>query len=130
MNTNSTTSTQTKATLEILVQPRWLFNRRFATKFTVSLLLLALVTVPWSWAATPVSGIVDDEMWTAAGSPYLVIGDVSVGSLMIQPGVRVQFQGNFVFLVEGFLQVLPYASVGHIGIYRDKKLGQSPRHCE
>ena len=67
--------------------------------------LLVLFAAPFSWASTPVSGDVDDQLWTAAGSPYLVIGDVSVGSLVIQPGVEVQFQGNYHFQVPGVLQV-------------------------
>ena len=69
-------------------------------------ILLALLATPRSWAAgTAVSGIVDGETWVAAGSPYSVGGNVIVSSLVIQPGVEVQFQGNYEFRVEGRLQV-------------------------
>ena len=69
-------------------------------------ILLALLAVPRSWAAaTAVSGIVDGEIWTTNGSPYSVGGDVIVSSLVIQPGVQVQFQGNYEFRVDGRLQV-------------------------
>jgi uncharacterized protein (TIGR03437 family) len=41
--------------------------------------------------------------WTRAGSPYCITGNVQVGSLTIQPGVRVEFQGSFAFAVPGLL---------------------------
>jgi hypothetical protein len=64
--------------------------------------LLALL-VP-SHAATTVGGRVDGQIWTCEGSPYLVTGDVQVASLTILPGVVVQFQGNFLFEVTGWLR--------------------------
>lgn len=51
-----------------------------------------------------VSGI-----WTAAGSPYLIQGDITIHAdsmLTIEPGVEVNFQGHFTFTVNGFLQAV------------------------
>ena len=52
---------------------------------------------------TPKEGIIIDEVWTVAGSPYRVVGDIRVAGLEIQPGVTVQFEGEFVFEVAGIL---------------------------
>lgn len=57
-----------------------------------------------SHAAT-VSGNISGT-WTASNSPYLVKGDIAVpvgSSLMIEPGVTVQFAGKYKFVVYGTL---------------------------
>jgi hypothetical protein len=55
---------------------------------------------------TPVSGFVAGGHWTTANSPYCVQGDVQVyGTLIIDPGVTVRFDGNYEFLVGGQLLV-------------------------
>lgn len=54
-------------------------------------------------AATSVSGVIADQTWTEAASPYNLTGDVLVGNLQIEPGVQVVAQGNFVFEVPGIL---------------------------
>jgi hypothetical protein len=73
--------------------------------FVVSILcaLLAILPPTPGQSATLVSGLVEAETWTAANSPYLVVGDVQVDSLLIHSNVVVQFQGNYVFQVTGFL---------------------------
>ncbi len=64
---------------------------------------LCLAVVPA--LATDVSGDVDG-VWTAANSPYTVLGHVTVPdgqSLTIEPGVQVLFTGHFKFNVFGTL---------------------------
>jgi len=70
-----------------------------------ALAVLTICPLRGADCGTTVSGIIDGEIWTAAGSPYCVIGDVLVSALMIQPGVEVRFLSNYVFIVEGVLQV-------------------------
>lgn len=52
---------------------------------------------------TTVSGTIDGETWTLEGSPYCVDGDLAVVDLTIEPGVRVEFSGNYVMSVTGVL---------------------------
>jgi len=54
---------------------------------------------------TCVSGTIVSETWTEAGSPYCVEGDILVAGLTIEPGVRVEFLGDYVFEVAGILTV-------------------------
>jgi Immunoglobulin domain/Right handed beta helix region len=54
-------------------------------------------------ASTTVSGYVSGT-WTQDGSPYIVVGDVVVTSLIIQSNVTVEFDGPYVFEVQGILQ--------------------------
>jgi parallel beta-helix repeat protein len=52
----------------------------------------------------PVSGI-----WDPAGSPYAVVGEVTVPAgetLIIRPGVEVRFRGRFHFFVSGLLRAV------------------------
>ena len=50
------------------------------------------------------SGNIDGEVWTAADSLYLITGDIVVIQLTIEPGVVIQFDGNYKFEVRGTLQ--------------------------
>jgi hypothetical protein len=48
-------------------------------------------------------------LWNVAGSPYLVEGDITVPSgetLFIDPGVEVYFQGEYQWLVQGWLEAI------------------------
>lgn len=70
------------------------------------LLLIAAFNVS---AQTEVGGapITSDQSWTLAGSPYQVVGDVTIGAgatLTIEPGVTVEFMGPFEFRVNGILR--------------------------
>jgi len=68
--------------------------------------LLALLVIPaLAMAQTDVSGN-QSGIWTAANSPYLVVGEITVASgqsLIIEPGVDVNFQGHYKFTVNGYL---------------------------
>ena len=59
-----------------------------------------------SISGTTLSGVVSGT-WTTDNSPYLIIGDIQVDpytSLTIDPGVEVQFMGDYNLLVTGELQ--------------------------
>jgi hypothetical protein len=69
---------------------------------TVLLAFLAGVNA-YSECTTTVSGNINGQTWTLEGSPYCVDGDVSVAYLTIDPGVIVEFTGDFKFEVSGTL---------------------------
>jgi len=54
-----------------------------------------------------VSGFIDtDTNWTAANSPYIVVGDITINdtaTLTIEPGAEVKFDGPFSLTVQGTL---------------------------
>jgi len=74
------------------------------------LFIFLFVTIIFSnlFSQTEVNGI-QSGSWTYANSPYLVTGDISVplgSELSIEPGVEVNFQGNYKFTVSGSLQAI------------------------
>lgn len=81
------------------VRPRW---ANWGSSLLLSLLLNAS---PDAAECTQVSGIVAGDTWTAANSPYCVVGDVFVVALTIQPGVVVQVDGDYEIEVAGLLEV-------------------------
>jgi PKD repeat protein len=47
--------------------------------------------------------------WTATGSPYRILGNITIPSgstLTIEPGVNVEFQGDYQLTVKGYLQAI------------------------
>lgn len=73
-------------------------------KLIILTILTVLVSAGTCFAEcnTNVSGTIVD-VWTKANSPYCVEDDILVASLTIEPGVRVEFLGNYVFEVAGIL---------------------------
>jgi predicted outer membrane repeat protein len=72
--------------------------------FVLFLSILCLVGMPRAGLAdTYVSGVIAGQTWTAASSPYRVVGNIGVALLTINPGVTVFFESNYVFEVDGFL---------------------------
>ena len=68
-------------------------------------ILMFLILPQLLMAQTEVSGS-QSGVWTAANSPYEVIGEIVVPSgqtLNIEPGVEVNFQGHYQFTVNGYL---------------------------
>ncbi len=49
-------------------------------------------------------GTIDGEVWTTANSPYQIAGDLTITSLVIQPGVIIQFIDDFKFEIDGYLK--------------------------
>ncbi|OEU82880.1 MAG: hypothetical protein BA873_05530 [Desulfobulbaceae bacterium C00003063] len=92
---------------------------------------------------TTVSGIeVTIGTWTKEGSPYCVDGHLLIENLIIEPGVRVEFLGNYVFEVAGVLTAIgtkedPIVfaraetnTVGWQGIYfNNKNRGSKLAYC-
>lgn len=72
--------------------------------------ILAAAPIPIAWA-TNVSGTIVNQVWTTNNAPYQVVGDILVAGLQIEPGVRVLFQGNYVFEVAGKLKALGTADM-------------------
>ncbi len=75
----------------------------------VKLFLLILLILPISlFSQTQVSGN-QSGVWIAASSPYQVIGETTIptgDTLIIEPGVEINFQGHYKFIVNGNLQAV------------------------
>lgn len=91
-------------------------------------------------AATEVSGMISGGVWTQVGSPYLVVGDLLVAGLDIEPGVEVVFQGRYRVEVIGLLSAIgtetdkivfrPEAATSWRGIYFNQgQPGSRLVHC-
>ena len=77
------------------------FKRR--ALFSVLLCLFALSPL---FAQNHVGGIIQDTVWIADYSPYIVVDDILIESghtLTIEPGVEILFQQDYVFQVSGTL---------------------------
>ncbi|MBI5494518.1 MAG: hypothetical protein HY904_05780 [Deltaproteobacteria bacterium] len=80
-----------------------------------------------SGAGTAVSaGMVATQTWTLAGSPYRVLGDITVpggSTLTIEPGVTVEFQGHFRMTVTGAVDARGTAALPIVFTARDRTAG-------
>ena len=54
-------------------------------------------------AQTQVSGTIVNQTWTSNNSPYVVVGDILVAVLTINPGVTIVFSNNYAFEIGGVL---------------------------
>lgn len=82
-------------------------------KKIILFLYTLLYSVIQGFGSTTVNAGAVSGIWNAAGSPYLIQGDVVVNqgqSLQIQAGVEVIFQGFYKFTVPGRIQCLGTAS--------------------
>jgi len=82
-----------------------------AMRFPLAI-LVAVLLLPLTANATDVSG---DQWgaWTKENSPYNVIGEVRVppeSTLVIEPGVLVNFQGHYKFVVDSLATLLAVGS--------------------
>jgi parallel beta-helix repeat protein len=84
--------------------------RKEFPKLVVGMLVMASLIgamnlMSYNAQATPVSGqILIDTTWDTAGSPYIVVGNVTVVNgvtLTVDPGVDVKFDGYFALFVDG-----------------------------
>ena len=97
------------------------------------LLLLILIGINKSYGFTNVPGGTVSGTWTLSGSPYLVQGAIMIANgttLTIEPGVKVEFQGSYKFLILGRINAIGSAldsitftaadtSIGWLGIRFD-----------
>lgn len=68
------------------------------------LLVVVFCAAKGSYATNVQGLILGNITWTKANSPYIVTGDIDIdtnASLTIEPGVRVQFSGNYTIYVDG-----------------------------
>ncbi len=66
-------------------------------------ILITFCTVSSQADTSVPAGTIVDTTWTKSGSPYLIEGNILVAGLTIEPGVRVEFMGNYIFEVAGTL---------------------------
>ena len=108
--------------------------------FLIGLLLFFPVLVTGQTSVP--GGIISGETWTHANSPYCIEGDLLINNLIIEPGVIVQFQGNYVFEVQGVVtaigtnvnEIVFTGGEAHVvdwqGIYFNNSLpGSQLAHC-
>ncbi len=75
-------------------------------KIIIYLLTLILVFAVNTFAQTEIEGGNVSGVWNKANSPYIINGDISIeryGTLTIEPGVEVRFNGSYYFYCYGKL---------------------------
>ena len=81
---------------------RLLLSQKFVSLYIASLLF---ATSMLSLSATAVEGVISSDVtWSKSDSPYTVSGNIGVSKdakLIIEPGVEIEFLGDFEILVNG-----------------------------
>ena len=86
-------------------------RKRPAVWVTPFLVALALGLSAWNGsAATDICGTIVGEHWTKTGSPYNVLCDIFVAEVEIDPGVTVNFSGNYNFEIAGVITAIGTAA--------------------
>ncbi|MBC8415681.1 MAG: hypothetical protein H8E11_04555 [Candidatus Cloacimonetes bacterium] len=70
----------------------------------IKLTILFLFIISFSFADTTIPGGNVNGVWTLAGSPYYIDGEITIpmsDMLTIQPGVEIKFNGHYKFIVFG-----------------------------
>ena len=65
-----------------------------------------LLLFPIGHSSADVGGEIVDQVWDSGDSPVRVTGDLTIASLSIEPGVIVEFAGNFKMTVSGILRIV------------------------
>lgn len=76
---------------------------------TLTFIFIFIVFCNFIFAQTTIPGGSVSGTWTVAGSPYLIEGEITVhtdSTLVIEPGVDVEFQGNYCLTVIGYLEAV------------------------
>jgi hypothetical protein len=92
----------------------------------ITLYLTGLILSAGLMAQTPVPAGYVSGTWNVAGSPYLIQGDIQIQqgeTLTIEPGVTVEFQGNYSLNVAGQIVAVGTASDSIIFIPADTAVG-------
>lgn len=75
----------------------------------LSILALEISMLSLISAETTIPGGTVSGTWTKANSPYHITGNISIpadDTLIIEPGVEVEFSGNYSFTINGLLEAL------------------------
>lgn len=78
----------------------------YSMKPSINAILIVLIYFVCSYAQTIISAGPVSGTWTVAGSPYQIMGDIEVQSgntLIIEPGVTIEFHGDYRFIINGTL---------------------------
>ena len=62
-----------------------------------------VITAFWASAGTQIGGLITNQTWTVAQSPYTMTNDVTVSDVLIQAGVTIESQSNYQFVVAGLI---------------------------
>jgi hypothetical protein len=74
------------------------------TRLLLMLMFLRCMHLSWSQTSVPAGNV--SGVWTQAGSPYTIMGDIDIingQTLIIQTGTTINFQGHYKFYVHGRL---------------------------